>query len=107
MAVPKLASIFVMSTNRLHLFNVRSQLEGGGSIDNAAGTAQLLDKGGVAISDPVALAPLGVGEYEAIFDVDPTIQKGQFVDVLIQLDGGPSLKYQGVIHAKAVENTPT
>lgn len=102
-----LRSFYYKNTNRLHITNARSQIDGGGVLSNVPGTAQVLDKDMNVIvgQDPVVLVALAApGEYEALFPPDVPVTLGQFVNILILIEGGPDLKYRGVITAKVIEN---
>lgn len=109
MANPEVQAFYYANTNRLHITNTRSRLAGGGILNGAVGTAQILDKDQNAIvgQDPIVLAAVAgeQGGYEAIFPVTvPPLAKKQFLNILVLLEGGPNLKYRGIIEAKVVEN---
>jgi hypothetical protein len=102
-----LKSYYLGNPNRVHLTSVRTSLQGvSQTIDDAVGTAQLCDKDMQPLGDPIDFEPLATpGDYEAVFPVDHVaLVKGQFVNILIILDGGVNLQYRGVINAKVQEN---
>ncbi len=81
---------------------------GGGILNDAIGTATLRDKNNQSLpgGGPISLTyvPASQGQYQAIFPSTVPTVVGQFVSILIELNGGVNLVYRGIINARVMEN---
>lgn len=100
-------AFYYLNTNVLLIKNARSQLAGGGILNGLTGTAVVQDKSGVVVANggPVAVTYLAgsQGGYQAIFSALIAVPPGQFVRILVNLDGGANLTYRKVLNARVVE----
>ena len=101
-----LKAFYYHNSNLLVLKNARDTRTGGTIINSATGTAQVLDRAMLPVTNggPVALAYIAAsqGQYECTFSSLIDIPIGQFVNIEVLMDGGTGLKYRGVIQAKVV-----
>lgn len=100
-------AFYYLNTNVLKLKNVRSNKVGGGILNAASGTAEVLDKAFASIANggPYAIAytPNSQGEYTVSFPSTITVPVGKFVNIEVLVNGGVGLTYRGVIEARVVQ----
>lgn len=107
MADNKLLAFYYLNTNLLVIKNARSARAGGGILNGATGTVEVLDKVGNLVPNGGSVAltyiPASQGRYEALLSALIPTPPGSFLKLRVNLNGGPNLVYRAILEARVLE----